>query len=443
MDPRLIKYAEQPAPRYTSYPTAPHFTADVDGRVFAGWLADLDAEARLSLYLHIPYCREICRYCGCHTFATLRDEPIEDYAATLMREIDMLARTTRARVVTSIAWGGGTPNILAPKTFLALANALRARFDFSQMREHAIEIDPRLLTQAHVESFAQAGVTRASLGVQDLNDDVQEAIGRAQPAHLVEAAIARLRAAHINEINIDLMYGLPRQSVEGARASAEQAALWAPERIAVFGYAHVPWFKGRQRLIDEADLPGTELRFAQAEAVRGALEGAGYVAIGFDHYARPEDSLAAAARAGALTRSFQGYSAEDAQALIGLGASAISTLPQGYAQNAPAPVAWAKAIDAGAFATARGVAITDEDRRRRAVINRILCDFAIDLSDQGGLGAFGDAGARLAPLVADGLARIVGARIEVTDLGRPYARLIAEAFDAYRPQSAARHSRAV
>jgi oxygen-independent coproporphyrinogen-3 oxidase len=221
------------------------------------------------------------------------------------------------------------------------------------------------------------------------------------------------------------------------------AAALAPDRIAAFGYAHVPWFKTRQRLIEEADLPDTSLRFAQAAAIRAALEAHGYVAIGFDHFARPGDPLARAAADHTLKRSFQGYSCDSADALIGLGASAISTLPQGYAQNIAEPGAWARAIDGGAFATARGVALSAEDRTRRAIIERLLCDFEVDLGPDGGASRFADALRQCAPLAADGLARIEGDTIAITPRGRPFARLVAQCFDAYRAESPARHSRSV
>ncbi len=447
MDARLLAYADRTAPRYTSYPTAPHFSSAVNGEVYAAWLGALDPAARLSLYLHIPFCREICRYCGCHTFATRKDEPIADYADALEAEIARVAGATPARRIASIAWGGGTPNILAPALFEHIVRVLHDRFDLTTVSEHAIEIDPRLLTPAHAAAFAHAGVTRASLGVQDFNAHVQDAIGRVQPAAQVSDAIAMLRGAGIGAINVDLMYGLPLQSVADARRSAVLAAEMGPERLAVFGYAHAPWFKSRQRLIEEELLPDTATRFAQAEAIQETLMALGYHAIGFDHYARPDDPLARAARAGALTRSFQGYSLDDGDALIGIGASAISTLPQGYAQNAAEPGAWARALERGGFATARGVALSDEDRVRRALINRLLCDFAVDLAPFGGLGAFPAACAALAPLIQDGLVSIVGERLSIPPEARPFARLVAEAFDAYRAvhgaQGAARHSRAV
>jgi len=443
MDARLLPYATQNAPRYTSYPTAPHFNDSVNGETFARWLGELDEDAALSLYLHVPYCREICWYCGCNTYAAQRDEPLAEYADTLIRELDMTARATPARRVQSLHWGGGTPNILSAERFETIFKRLDYWFDLYDIEEHAIELDPRTLTAAQAETYGRLGVTRASLGVQDLTPRVQEAIGRVQPLAVVKRAVDALRRSGVRELSFDLMYGLPHQTPEDSRRTAEACARLAPNRISVFGYAHVPWFKTRQKLIDEAALPDTAARMEAAEAVRAALEQEGYVAIGFDHYARPDDPLAKAAQSGALKRNFQGYVHDDADALIGLGASAISTLPQGYAQNASEVGAWARAIKAGQFATARGRALTDADRTRRALIERILCDFAVDLDTFGGASAYADELSALSPLAADGLVRISGAQLTVPDDARPLARLVAQAFDAYQAQGGAKHSKAV
>jgi oxygen-independent coproporphyrinogen-3 oxidase len=272
---------------------------------------------------------------------------------------------------------------------------------------------------------------------------VQAAIGRPQPVEQVAQAVEKLRAAGIAAINLDIMYGLPRQSVADAARTASLAAELKPNRLAAFGYAHVPWFKTRQRLIDEAALPGAAERLEQAEAMRTALVDAGYVEIGFDHYAQPDDPMAVASAEGRLQRNFQGYVCDEAAALIGLGASSISSMPQGYAQNAPEVGAWGRAIAAGQFATVRGRAVTDEDRRRRAIIERLLCDFALDLSEFGGWTGLEDAHAALLDLAADGLCTVQALRVDMPEAARPFVRLVAQAFDAYRPASAARHSRAV
>lgn len=443
MDPRLIKYAERNAPRYTSYPTAPHFVGDVDGDVFRRWLGELEERATLSLYLHTPYCRQMCWYCGCHAFAAKRDEPIADFVEALVAEIDLVAAATTPRDVREIHWGGGTPNILSATQFQAVSALLADRFDLQGLERHAVEIDPRLLTKAQTEAFAAAGVNRVSLGVQDLDERVQHAIGRIQPIDVVERAAGLLREAGVDALSFDLMYGLPGQTVESVTRTAERAAALKPARFSVFGYAHVPWFKSRQKLMDEAALPGTELRLELADAIRAALERTGYVAIGYDHFALPDDSIAVAARSGSLGRNFQGFVESACDALIGLGPSAISTLPQGYAQNEPEIGAWMSRISGGAFATKRGRALTLDDVTRRDLIMRLLCEFQVDLEDFGGGAAFANELRYLQPLARDGLVRIDGTRLCVPDAARPFARLVAEAFDAYRNEGQARHSKAV
>ncbi len=443
VDPKLLKYAEQSAPRYTSYPTAPHFNASVDSDVYRAWLRELPTDASLSLYLHTPYCHDMCWYCGCHAFAVKRDEPVAHFVEAIQMEIDTVAAATSAQRVTEIHWGGGTPNSLSPERFEAIAARLATRFDLNACERHAVEIDPRLLTPAHVATMARIGVNRASLGVQDFDDNVQRAIGRVQPFEQVRDAVAMLHHAGIEALSFDLMYGLPHQTLESVRCTAEQALSLEPSRFSVFGYAHVPWFKTRQRLIDSAALPGASLRHALAESIRETLAAAGYVEIGYDHYARPDDPIAVAAQDGALERNFQGFVESSCDALIGLGPSAISTLPQGYAQNEAEVGAWRTDVMDGGFATKRGRALTDDDRRRRDLIMRLLCDFELDLSDQGGLAAYPEASPELHLLEADGLVELAGDRLIISKAGRAFARLAAQAFDAYRDTGAARHSRAV
>ncbi|MBN8608316.1 MAG: oxygen-independent coproporphyrinogen III oxidase [Caulobacterales bacterium] len=443
MDPNFLKYAEQSAPRYTSYPTAPHFNASVDGGVYRGWLGELPADASLSLYLHTPYCREMCWYCGCHAFAVKRDEPVAQFVEAIQAEIDAAAVATAARRVTEIHWGGGTPNSLSPERFEAIATRLAQRFDLSACERHAVEIDPRLLTPEHVAAMARIGVNRASLGVQDLDEAVQRAIGRVQPFEQVRDAVDMLRAGGIKALSFDLMYGLPHQTLESVRRTAQLALSLQPARFSVFGYAHVPWFKTRQRLIDSAALPDASARHALAEALRETLAGAGYVEIGYDHYARAEDPIAVAAKGGALQRNFQGFVESTCDALIGFGPSAISTLPQGYAQNAAEVGAWRAAVMESGFAVKRGRGLTENDRLRRDLIMRLLCDFELDLADRGGLAAFPEALPELRALAADGLVELSDDRITIPQIGRAFARLAAQAFDAYRDTGSARHSLAV
>ncbi|WP_436642559.1 oxygen-independent coproporphyrinogen III oxidase [Microbaculum sp. FT89] len=449
MDPHLIHYATRNVPRYTSYPTAPHFTDPVDAQGTDDWLAALPAEARVSVYLHVPYCRSMCHYCGCHTKAVRRPEPVAEYADTLKREIALAAdRLGGRRRLVHLHWGGGTPSLLDPDDFQALADLVRSRFDVTADAEHAIELDPRTVTPALVASLARAGVNRASLGVQDFNPTVQAAIGRVQSHRRVVEVVEALTRAGIGAINMDLMYGLPHQTAKEVERSADLAAALAPARIALFGYAHVPWMKTHQRLIDAAALPGAVERIEQAEAAAARLVAHGYVPVGIDHFARPDDPLAIAARTGTLRRNFQGYTTDPADALIGFGASSIGRLPQGYVQNAADVGGWRRAIEAGRLPIARGKVLSGQDRARAEIIERLMCDFAVDAEAvfaRHGLAAetLADADAALEPLIDDGIAVRDGARIVVPDDRRMFVRLVASAFDAYLPQGAARHSVAV
>lgn len=436
--------AERAVPRYTSYPTAPHFKPAVNGEVYAGWLKALPAESRLSLYLHVPFCRDLCHYCGCHTQAMRKREPVDDYAEVLRAEIAAAGRDVPGGRVTHVHWGGGTPSMLGPAQLQAVWEKICGSFEVTADCEHAIELDPRYVSDELAAALARMRVSRTSFGVQELSDHVQRAIGRVQPYETVARAVTALQTQGITDINFDLMYGLPQQTVADVRASAARSCELRPQRFALFGYAHVPWFKKRQRLIDPADLPGAMERLEQMRAARDVFLANGYVEIGFDHFALPDDTLAAAARAGGLRRNFQGYTADDADALLGFGASAIGRLPQGYVQNAPDIGGYARAILGGSYATVRGLALTDDDRTRAAIIERLMCDLGVDLHEfAGDAPAFATERKVLEPLAAEGLVHIEGDQIRVTEAGRPFVRLVAAAFDAYLPNSSAAHSRAV
>ena len=445
--PALVALAGRPVPRYTSYPTAPHFHAGVAQATYRRWLGELSPCANLSLYLHVPFCAAMCAYCGCHTKVTRREQPVAQYRDRLIREIHLVAAATVARRVTHLHWGGGTPTMLGAEGLAAIVERLSLCFDLQPGLDHAIELDPRQVAPGLAGDLARIGVTRASLGVQDLNPHVQAAIGRIQPVETVAAAMAALRDAGLRDISFDLMYGLPGQTVGDVERSTAAALRLKPDRIALFGYAHVPWLKRHQRLIDETALPDQVDRLGQEAAARAAIIAAGYEAIGLDHFALPGNAMAAAARAGRLRRNFQGYTTDRADALIGLGASAIGQLPQGFVQNAPDLAGYARAIDGRAFATTRGLRLTPEDRLRGAVIERLMCDLAADLDQAAGrLDAdprplHTDA-AGLAPLAQHGVVRFDGRRVTVPEAGRPYLRLVAAAFDSHLGR-AGRHSRAV
>jgi oxygen-independent coproporphyrinogen-3 oxidase len=437
-----LALAERNVPRFTSYPTAPHFSAAVGPDRYAEWLGALPRAARLSLYIHVPFCTELCHYCGCNTRALRKRAPVDDYAQRLLDEIALLGCVS-GRKLTHLHWGGGTPSILGPEWLETIVACLASRFDLSALKEHAIELDPRRLDKPLVRTLAAIGVNRASLGMQDANPHVQQAIGRMQPFEQVERAADWLREAGIANLNLDLMYGLPEQTARDAARSAELAVSLKPQRLALFGYAHVPWFKSHQRLIDTASLPGPAERLEQAQAAAETLISFGYRAVGLDHFALPADELCVAAYARRLHRNFQGYTTDDADALIGLGASAIGKLPQGFVQNAPDLGGYSRSVAAGGFATVKGHAMSADDRIRAAIIERLMCDLAVDLDDFGGRAPFTAEVEALATLADQGLLRLDGALVTMTEQGRPYVRIAAAAFDAYLAASQKRHSVAV
>jgi oxygen-independent coproporphyrinogen-3 oxidase len=438
----LARLAATPLPRYTSYPTAPHF-GTLAPETLAGWLGEAGPGDALSLYVHVPFCHALCWYCGCHTAVTRSAARIARYLEALETEAAMVAALLPSHGgVAALHLGGGTPTALGAEGLLALVHTLRRLYRFREAAEIAAELDPRTLPPAMIETLAELGLTRASLGVQDVTPAVQERIGRVQPAGQVEAAVAGLRRAGIAHINMDLIYGLPGQDVAEVEASARFAADCGADRVAVFGYAHVPWMKPHQKAIRAEELPDAALRMRQAEAATRILTAAGYVAIGLDHFARPDDPMAVAQRDGVLRRNFQGYTTDRAPVLLGLGASAIGALPQGYAQNIPDERAWLAAVTASRLPVARGLALTEDDRTRRAIIETVMCDLELDLArvpDD----VWRSAEPRLAPLLADGLAALAEGKLTVTPTGRRFVRHVAACFDARLAAAAARHSSAV
>lgn len=436
-------------PRYTSYPTAPHFTDAVGPDTYAGWLAGLQASTPLSLYFHVPFCDEMCWFCGCYTKIVKQYKPIRDYLEVLLREIDTVASHLPERFTARhLHWGGGSPTMLTGADWMRTVETIRARFDVAEDAEIAVEMDPRETTEDYVRDLARAGVNRTSIGVQDFHPETQKAINRIQPFEVTQRVIEWLRKHGIDALNMDLMYGLPHQTVDRVIDMADKAVSLAPNRVALFGYAHVPWMKAHQKLIDENVLPGVEERWNQFTAASERLIAGGYVPVGLDHFARPDDSLAVALRKGRLHRNFQGYTADEAAVLLGFGASAIGSLPQGYVQNVSPLRDYRRAIEGGGLATTRGVALAPDDELRAEIIERLMCDLAVDL-DQVALrhGApandFGPELARLAPMQEDGVLTVEGHHLALTEAGRPLVRLVAAAFDTYLQAGQARHSRAV
>ncbi|MBL8659701.1 MAG: oxygen-independent coproporphyrinogen III oxidase [Rhodospirillales bacterium] len=449
MSERLAEKYDLRVPRYTSYPTAPHFRALADDGLYRGWLAGLDPSRSLSLYFHIPFCDEMCWFCGCYTKIVNRYEPIRAYLEALAAEVRLVADALPGRFEAShLHWGGGSPTMLAPGDWLALVAGLRAAFAFAADAEIAVEIDPRDATEAYIAALAEAGVNRASIGVQDFDPAVQAAINRRQPYEVVERVCGWLRRHGIDAINLDLMYGLPHQTVGKVEAMVDLALQLEPARVALFGYAHVPWMKTHQKLIDEASLPGSTERWHQNAAAARRLEERGLRPVGLDHFARADDPLAKAAAAGHLHRNFQGYTTDAAAVLLGFGASAIGSLPQGYVQNIMALKDYREAVAGGRLPVARGIAFVGDDRLRGEIIERLMCDLFVDVAaicrrHGADADAFAAAFAALGPLAADGVVALDGRTVRVTEAGRPLVRLAAAAFDAYLAHGEARHSRAV
>lgn len=444
----IEKYGEARLPRYTSYPTAPAFAPVVGAGTYGDWLSGIKHGTEASLYLHIPFCRSMCWYCGCHTTITQKDAPILDYLDMLRKEIDLVSERVKRRLrVQHIHFGGGTPTIMQPEEFRDLISLLCARFGLVTGTEIAVEIDPRTLTAEMAAALGEAGVTRASLGVQSFDPVVQKAINRMQSEAQTAEAVTRLRAAGVGGINFDLIYGLPHQTVQSCIDTAMAAVAMRPERFAVFGYAHIPSFKKHQRLIDESALPDAAARAAQAEAIAETLVASGYVRIGLDHYALPGDDLAIAANRGRLRRNFQGYTTDTCETLIGFGASSIGRTPDGYVQNEVPPGLYAQRIASGRLATVKGYRLTAEDRLRAEIIERLMCDFSADITaiaDRHGFDAapLFEGNARVAALVEDGAVDIRGGTITVRQDHRFIIRAVAAAFDAYINQSDRTHSKA-
>ncbi|BAV51113.1 coproporphyrinogen III oxidase [Mesorhizobium loti] len=436
-------------PRYTSYPTAPHFHPGVDAVVVRGWMDALEGDDEISLYLHIPYCDRLCWFCACHTKHTRHYAPVAIFLDSLHREIETVGHLVRDRgKVRAVHFGGGSPTTLRPQDILALGKALRDRFDFLAGASLSVELDPNDMDEGRLDAFAAIGMTRASLGVQDFDPKVQKAINREQSFALTKSVVDAVRERGVGSVNLDLLYGLPHQTCESVATTVAQALTLAPDRIALFGYAHVPWFKKHQTMIDEAWLPDPAARLAQSQLAARLIVDAGYEMLGLDHFARPDDALAVAARAGRIRRNFQGYTEDQCETLIGLGPSSISRFRQGYAQNIVATGKYEKVVNSGELAIARGIELSVDDQARAWAIERLMCQFtfsAVELVER-----FGAAGqtllceaSRLAIGSAGHLLRLDGERFVVPEESRPLVRTVAAKFDKYLRNGIGRHSLAV
>lgn len=434
-------------PRYTSYPTAPHFSNDVGPDLYADWISQIPADGTVSLYVHVPFCRRLCWFCACRTQGTQSDAPVRAYLETLKAELAMLARHLPTGVTLSrLHWGGGTPTLLAPDMMTELADAIFEVAPLGLDAEFSVEIDPNEIDAPRLDALAAAGLNRASIGVQDFDNEIQKTIGRIQGYDVTRNAIDMIRHRDVPSLNADILFGLPHQTQARMTESVQKLLSLNPDRVALYGYAHVPWMAKRQQLIPSDALPTPEERLALFETARKLFLWDNYAEIGIDHFATRQDGLTRAQSAGRLRRNFQGYTDDTSDVLIGVGASSISRFPQGFAQNAPATSAHTAAVRGGKFSTSRGHQFRGQDKLRSRLIEALMCDFRINTDEI--TRSFDISRAEVETLFAKAERDLAGA-VTVTSDGlfvppdaRPLTRIIARSFDAY-DLSKAGHSSAI
>jgi len=446
-DADLLRRYDLPGPRYTSYPTAPQFTADFDEALLRTYIARSNADPiprQLSLYLHIPYCFSPCFYCGCNRIVTRDLTRGRTYVERLVREIAAMGELfDRDRDVVQLHLGGGTPNFLRPPELRELMDSLRRNFCLSShnRRDFSIELDPRFIEAGDVAAYADLGFNRASLGVQDFDAEVQRAVNRIQSVEQTMQVIDDCRGNGFRSINVDLIYGLPKQSAAGFSRTLDQVLAVRPDRLAVYGYAHLPSMFKAQGQIEAQDLPSPEAKLGLLQLAIEKLSAAGYLYIGMDHFALPDDDLAQAQQAGSLQRNFMGYTTHADCDLVGLGVSAISHIDDSFSQNPRDLPGWEAALDQGRLPVWRGRRLDADDLLREDLIQQLMCQGAIQIADLERRhdvdfrDYFQDCLERLRPLVADGLVTVDAQRITATSRGRLLLRIIAMCFDRYLHQS--------
>lgn len=430
IDPTLLQRYDQRGPRYTSYPTVPSWTASFGPAKYAEALAEGgEDDAPVALYVHLPYCLKRCLYCGCHAIANSRSSTIDGYLDRLDDELALVFGSFgNGRPVQQMHWGGGTPNHLSDAQLERLKVMISRHVEFAPDAELSIEGDPRVTTLAQLLHLRALGFERISFGVQDLDPKVQEAIGRVQPTELVEEMVAASRDAGFTGVNVDLVYGLPRQTPASFWATIARVRAMSPDRVACFGYAHLPSLFAHQRAIKEEELPGAAARSELFGLAVEGFTGTGYEWIGLDHFALKSDSLSVAQRAGRLHRDFMGYTTRPSGHLIGVGMSAISEVAGCFAQNAAQMERWRTHLTEGRLPIVRGHVLTPDDRARRAAILRLMCDLELPRET---IDAFPGTLDRLAPFEEDGLVEVSWDAVRVTPLGRYFLRNICTTFDAY------------
>ena len=454
LDLDLIRKYSIPGPRYTSYPPATQFTADLPSLRLEDAIAADNASGSgpLSLYFHLPFCETRCWFCGCNTVITRRRDSATEYLDDLAREMKLIAaRMDTSRPVAQIHLGGGTPTFFPPDQLRRLGALIRTHFlNVSPDVEFGVEVDPRRLSADHVLALREIGANRASLGVQDTNPRVQLAIHRHQPHRLNEQTMEWLRSTGFKSVNVDLIFGLPLQTADSFAATIDDVLGLNPDRLSVFSYAHVPWIKPAQKIFEDRDqLPTPDEKLAMFAVAHEKLTAAGYMDIGLDHFAKPDDELAVALREGTLHRNFQGYSTRSGASLYSFGISSISNTADTYRQNHKTLTDWRASLDAGQLPTERGLRLTDEDKRRREIIMRVMCDRRLNfaaLSRKLGLdfaATYAREIASLDDLVADGLVVRTPAGFEVTPVGVPLLRVVAMRFDATLSAGPRKHSRTI
>lgn len=445
----LVDKYNKALPRYTSYPTAPQFSSSFSGEDYRKWLSEVGNQEGLSLYFHIPYCEKLCWFCGCHTKITTRYQPIQSYLEQLITEIKLVTENLpRKMSVAHIHFGGGSPNILQKKDFAYLMSSIKKSFSFSEAIEIAVEIDPRTTSLEFIQSMAQSGVNRVSMGVQDFSSKVQEAINRVQPYDLTKNVIDMLRQNGIDRINVDLMYGLPHQTVESIVESVDLAMRLEPNRVTLFGYAHVPWMKKHQRLIPDSSLPGPHFRWELSTAASQRLAHHGYQPLGIDHFVQTDDDMYLALKEKRLHRNFQGYTTDTAPTLLGFGSSAIGQLPQGYAQNTANWKEYQAAIESGTLPVAKGIAVVKDDIVRREVINQLMCYLEVDIPTICRKFAvapeyFSYELSLLDEMIHDGIITLKEGRVIISPEMRSFVRAVCSKFDGYLTVKKNRHAQLI
>ena len=441
LDKELIKKYDKPGPRYTSYPTAPHFTDKFTHGMYIDEIVrnnSVDNDNTLSLYFHIPFCDTLCYFCGCNTFITNNNDRVSKYIEYIKEEIDLMSTYINTdRKVVQVHWGGGTPTHLSPEQIADLKSYINESFNIAPNAEQSCEIDPRELTYEHLAALRKNGFNRVSLGVQDFNPVVQKAVNRIQPEELTRNVIKWVRDLNFESLNLDLIYGLPFQKVDDFKKTVHKIIDISPNRIALFNFAYVPWMKSHMKMIKEETLPAAEEKLDILKMSIEELTSNGYDFIGMDHFAKPEDELSKALKAKKLYRNFQGYSTHSGSDLYAFGITGISQHGNVYAQNHKTEKEYYEAIDRGFLPISKGYLMNDDDFLRRTVIMKIMCDFELDFTSVDecfkidSKSYFENGIKKLAPMIDDGLITIAENKLTISEKGRMVIRNIAMCFDGY------------